>query len=174
MFKLFCLVKLFIVFCAFNLNAIETNQICFDFITPVIKIDGVAIDSVCSEYNMTVGGWEYEQKSKSSINNFYKYLVAGQKTEVPAPKYYHSICLDANTYGQNGHYKFLSADKTILREVYIYQITFWPPEPSPDYTTQLIYDATFDKWFLFNDDDWRKFQKLIDNFSGTLIENTVF
>ena len=85
MFKLFCLVKLFIVCCAFNLNAIETNQICFDFITPVIKIDGVAIDSVCSEYNMTVGGWEYEQKSKSSINNFYKYLVAGQKTEVPAP-----------------------------------------------------------------------------------------
>lgn len=143
-------------------------------ITPDIQIDGLKIDKMYSEYHMTVGGWKYEQKSNFIINNYYKYLVAGQKTEVAAPEYYHSICLDANTYGLDGKYTFLAADETILKEVYVYRITCWPPKPPAGYTVQLIYDATSGKWYLFNDEDWEKFQKILDNFSGTLIENTVF
>ncbi|WP_054025022.1 copper amine oxidase N-terminal domain-containing protein [Bacillus sp. FJAT-28004] len=138
--------------------------------TEPLVIEGVKVTALQQEYHMTMGGVVNQIKGNANIEAIYNNFVDNKGSKVEAPSDYtwsvHSLTPGA--YYKTGQYDFLDQEGNSIKRFDIYS------EAAPEF---LIYDATENQWYLFNDAAYKSTYQFIDTATKngflTVISNTV-
>ncbi|WP_018757723.1 copper amine oxidase N-terminal domain-containing protein [Paenibacillus terrigena] len=133
--------------------------------TEPLVIDGVKVTALQQEYQMTMGSIVNQIKGNANIEAIYNNFVDNKGSKVEAP----SDPTWSVAYG-TGQYDFLDQEGNSIKRFDIYS----SPEAAPEF---LIYDATENQWYLFNNAANKSMYQFIDtatkNGFRTVISNNI-
>ena len=148
--------------------------------TEPLVLNSIEVKTLQWEYHMTMGGVVQQINGNAFNKAIYDIFLEnkGDKTEAPAQ---YSWMVDIDTVGayyKNGQYDFLDQNSNSLQRFDIYSLVeSHPAEILAKYPKFLLYDATANQWYLFNNIAGQSINQLIDtaNKNGFLkvISNTV-
>jgi hypothetical protein len=148
--------------------------------TKPLVIDDVQVKALQHEFHMTMGGVVQQVYGNAYNETIYNIFVENKGKRVEAPASY-SWYLNLDTpgsYYKNGQYDFLDHEGNSVVRFDIYTlIRYFPDETLSGYPDVLIYDASEDEWYLFNDTAIQSIGQLINTATKngflTVISNTV-
>ncbi|MEC0239998.1 copper amine oxidase N-terminal domain-containing protein [Paenibacillus dokdonensis] len=141
-----------------------------------LVIDGVKVTALQQEYYFMMGGIVNQIKGNANIEVIYNNFVDNKGSKVEAPSDYtwslHSLTPGA--YYKMGQYDFLDQEGNSIKQFDIYSLSVSTPKAGPEL---LIYDATENQWYLFNDEANKSMYQFIDTAAKngflTVISNTL-
>ncbi len=132
----------------------------------VFLINGVQVKVLQHEYEMTMGEFVGQIQSKSYIHSIYMLFIENKGHQVEAPLHFfdhYNMDLQGAYYKQ-GQFDFLSLDEESIQRFDLYTLVkSHPPEELLDYPDFLLYDATMNQWYLFNEAGSESIYKLIED-----------
>lgn len=148
--------------------------------TDPLIIDNVKVKLIQHEYHMIMGGVVQQIKGNAYNKTIYNIFMEnkGGKVEAPANYSWQYIMDNPGTYYKEGQYDFMDQEGNSIKRFDIYTlIDSFPVETSAGYPEVLIYDATENQWYLFNNTAKQSINLLIDKAFNNgfikIISNTV-
>lgn len=128
--------------------------------TEPLVVEGVKVKALQYEYHMTMGGVVQQITGNAYNEAIYNIFLENKGKEVKAPtNYTWNIIVDPGYYYKNGQYDFLDPDGNSIKRFDIYTLSSSYPK---EYPRALIYDATADKWYLFDHASIESISQLIE------------
>lgn len=146
--------------------------------TEALFIDGVKVKAMQQEYHMTMGGKVEQVKGNAYNEAIYRIFEEnkGVKVEAPANYGWHYDIDTPGFYSKNAQYDFIDQEGNSIKRFDIYSIVYSGQTP-PGYTGVLVYEASENQWYLFNDTASESIDQLIntarENGFLKIISNTV-
>ena len=148
--------------------------------TDPLMINGVKVKTMQEEYHMTMGGVVQQIKGNAYNKAIYNIFVENKGSKVEAPANYswqYNIDIPGYYY-KTGQYDFLNSEGNSIKRFDIYTLVkSFPDEALKGYPEVLIYDATENQWYLFNDAAIQSINELMDTATKNgfleIVSNTV-
>ncbi|MER2038447.1 MAG: copper amine oxidase N-terminal domain-containing protein [Solibacillus sp.] len=141
-----------------------------------LRIGGVKVKALQHEYHMTMGGVVQRSSGNAYNEAFYNIFIdnLGSKVEAPA-NYSWMYTMDTpGSYYKEAQYDFLDTDEKSIKRFDLYTlIKAFPEETLEGYPEILIYDATENQWYLFNETARQSVNQLLDKGVFKIISNTI-
>lgn len=149
-----------------------------NIITKPLLIDGVEVKAMLYEYHMIMGGVVEKIKGNAYVEEMHNIFVKNKGSKVKEPSDYtwsfHSTVVGG--YYKFGQYDFIDQEGKSIERFDLYSLVQNNNETLPG-QKDLIYDATEDQWYMFNDASSNSIFHLIEtaakNGFKTVIENTL-
>ncbi len=143
--------------------------------TDPLMINGVKVKAMQEEYHMTMGGVVQQIKGNAYNKAIYNIFVENKGSKVEAPANYswqYNIDIPGYYY-KTGQYDFLNSEGNSIKRFDIYTLVkSFPDETLAEYPEVLIYDATENQWYLFNDAAVQSINELVDTaFKNGFLKN---
>lgn len=148
--------------------------------TEPLVINNIKIDAIQHEYHMTMGGVIQQIKGNAYSKAIYDTILQnrGNKVEAPTNYAWHINLDNPGSYYKVGQYDFMNLEGNSIKRYDIYTLVkSFPAETLAGYPEVLIYDATANQWYLFNNTALESINELINtafkNGFLKIISNTV-
>ncbi len=129
---------------------------------------------------MTMGGVIQQIKGNAYVQAVYAVFLENKGDETEAPAHYSwQVNLDTpGAYYKDAQYTFLDMNGNTLQRFDIYSLIHsYPAEDLAGYAEVLLYDATADQWYLFQESARQSIEHLVEQANNygflTVISNTV-
>ncbi|MFB7155700.1 copper amine oxidase N-terminal domain-containing protein [Lysinibacillus sp. NPDC056232] len=157
---------------------VDYKDLTVNVITKPLVINGVEVKAMLHEYHMTMGGVVEQIKGNAYVKEMHNIFVKNKGSKVKEPSNYtwsvHSTIIGG--YYKGGQYDFIDQKGNSIKQFDLYTLVQSFDETLPD-PKVLIYDATDNQWYLFNDASKQSIFQLTDTAAKngflTIIENTV-
>ena len=157
---------------------VDYKDLTVNIITKPLLIDGVEVKAMLYEYHMIMGGVVEKIKGNAYVEEMHNIFVKNKGSKVKEPSDYtwsfHSTVVGG--YHKFGQYDFIDQEGKSIERFDLYSLVQNNHETLPG-QKDLIYDATEDQWYMFNDASSNSIFRLIEtaakNGFKTVIENTV-
>ncbi|MFJ7979944.1 copper amine oxidase N-terminal domain-containing protein [Lysinibacillus xylanilyticus] len=157
---------------------VDYKDFTVNVITKPLVINGVEVKAMLYEYHMIMGGVVEKIKGNAYVEEMHNIFVKNKGSKVKEPLNYtwsfHSTT--PGGYYKGGQFDFIDQEGNSIKKFDLYTLVQTIGETLPD-PKVLIYDATDDQWYLFNDASSNSIYQLIEtagkNGFKTIIENTV-
>lgn len=131
-----------------------------------MTINGVQVKALQQEYHMTMGGVVQQIKANAINDAIYKLFAENKGDKVDAPASYSwMVNIDVpGSYYKNAQYDFLDAKGNSVKRIDLYYslVEAFPEDTLTGYPKVLIYDASEDQWYSFNENASNSINALVN------------